>query len=130
MKIIYYLPALLWALVILFLTLVPGQLLPKSDYWEIKSFDKYVHFFIFFVQVILLSWGEKKHKTDLYLRDYFKFVLLGSGFGAFIEIIQTMIPARTFDFNDMYANAIGGLLGAVFFYLAMALVKNKRTMNI
>jgi VanZ family protein len=113
-----FLPAWLWAALILFLTLTPGQYLPKVDYWSITSIDKYIHFFIFFVQVWLLLWGAGQKRPVLLLPHYIVPVCMGILFGILIEYIQIMIPHRSFDIQDMIANSIGAVLGAFIFRLA------------
>lgn len=121
MKLRPYYPAFLWALVILVLTLTPGKFIPKMDYWSVFSIDKYVHFSIFFLQVWLLLMGARKQYGSLRLGMYCVFLIVGIAFGMTIEFIQTMIPARSFELNDMIANTAGAAGGAVLFYF----IKNK-----
>ena len=49
------LPALVWAIMILFLTGMPGTYFPKvATFWEWLSPDKLIHIFIFGVQSFLV----------------------------------------------------------------------------
>ena len=112
-----FLPATIWAGIILFLTLMPGNYLPKVDYWSLLSVDKYIHFTFFFVQVYLLLMGEWKRKISLTLSQYVTPFLAGTIFGVLIEFIQIVIPHRSFDVEDMVANTIGAFLGAIVFRL-------------
>lgn len=111
-----YRPALIWALVILILTLTPGKFMPKVDYWSIVSLDKYVHMGIFFVQVLLILRGAKALKI-LTVRNYFIYALIGTVYGVLIECIQQFIPLRSFEINDMIANMTGAIIAAAVFYI-------------
>jgi len=44
--------------------------------------------------------------------DAVKITMLGAGLSAFIEVAQLMIPGRVTDFNDLWRNTLGGLIGA------------------
>ena len=122
----YFFPAIIWALIVLFLTLTPGQFFPKVDYWSITSLDKYIHFGIFFIQVWLLLWGEKRRKDHLAMHNYIIPFMLGTIFGIAIEYIQIMVPHRSFDVEDMIANSIGAALGAITFAIAIKIRRKKR----
>ena len=110
-----YRPAWIWALVILLLTLSPGQFIPKVDYWSIVSLDKYIHMGIFFIQVLLVLHGAKTLKI-LTIRNYFLYAAIGTFYGIAIELIQQFIPLRSFEVNDMLANMAGAILAATLFY--------------
>ena len=117
MKLQFFIPAFIWAIIVLILTLTPGQFLPKVNYWSINSLDKYVHFLIFFIQVFFLFWGARKQSKPLTRNTIVVYLVIGVLFGSLIEIIQTLIPHRSCEFNDLIANTIGCLLGAGFFYI-------------
>lgn len=111
-----YRPAWIWALVILILTLTPGKFMPKVEYWNIMSLDKYVHMSIFFIQVLLVLRGAKALKI-LTTRNYFIYAFIGTLYGVLIECIQQFIPLRSFEVNDMLANMAGALIAAAVFYI-------------
>jgi VanZ family protein len=108
-----------WALLIFLLILMPGKNMPDTDIWEMLTFDKFAHFFVFAVQVFLLIIGLTKQHTYVGLR--FKAVkmslIFGIGYGLFLEILQSLIPDRTFDPVDVLANTIGCFLGSFLFYM-------------
>ena len=84
------------------------------DYWAVFSLDKYVHFGIFAIQSVLLFLGAwKNHKLGSITVKLHLF-LIAVIFGIMIELLQTLIPHRSFDVNDMVANTVGCLLGLVF----------------
>jgi len=45
--------------------------------------------------------------------DLVKITMLAAGLSAFIETAQLLIPGRVTDFNDLWRNTLGGLVGAV-----------------
>ena len=93
--------------------------MPDTDIWEILTFDKFAHFFVFAVLVFLLIIGLTKQHTYVSLR--FKAtkmsLIIGIGYGLFLELLQSFIPDRTFDPVDMLANTIGCFLGSFLFYM-------------
>ncbi|SDK66443.1 VanZ like family protein [Catalinimonas alkaloidigena] len=114
----YNIFTLLWAALILFLTLVPGQNLPEFPNWQTFAFDKSAHMFVFSVLVLLAIVGFKKQSQSLQLRlRATPVAILGSvAYGMLIEIIQSFIPERSFEWFDMLANSTGCLLGALAFF--------------
>jgi VanZ family protein len=116
MLIRYSLPAVLWSLVILILTLLPGRNIPNVGFFQI---DKIVHFFIFGVLMILSSYGLTK-VVDTKGNPANPLLLTGLfsvGFGIVIEILQLFVPGRSFSAADMLANSIGVGLGFLIFML-------------
>ncbi|TAH25252.1 MAG: VanZ family protein [Cytophagales bacterium] len=107
---------ILWALLILILTLTPGKFIPKVDYWAFFSLDKYVHISIFFIQVFLILWNARTLRV-IDKKIYFISILIGVSYGALIEVIQLFIPQRSFEWNDLLANTFGVFLACVLFYL-------------
>lgn len=110
---------LAWALLILFLTLMPGKNMPDTGIWNFLTFDKFAHFFCFSVLVFLLIIGLTKQHTYMLLR--FRAVkyslMIGIGYGFLVESIQAFVPDRTFELGDLLANTIGCFLGVGVFYL-------------
>lgn len=102
--------ALLWALFILVLCLIPGKDLPKVWWAEILSFDKWVHTGVFCVLVILAHQG---------LRDVFtarwrtpRIFLVCLAYGALLEVMQgTLMVDRYAEVADFLANAFGAAAG-------------------
>lgn len=77
--------------------LVPGQ-------------DKFLHFFIYIPLGFLLS----PSMTPPYSRFTYKLTIrlgLGSAYGALLELLQTVVPARTASFYDAAANFSGVAVG-------------------
>ncbi len=96
-----YWKALLWAFLILVACGMNGNSLPKLSFDF--GIDKIVHFFLFFIQAMLIYLPNKK---QLWVA-----ILLSSCYGALIELLQmTVFINRSFDFADMLADVIGALL--------------------
>jgi VanZ family protein len=105
---------MVWSLIILVLSLVPGKELPEVHIFQV---DKLVHFFFFSVLMVLTSYG-------IYKFNFLKKTILGPvlvgfiysfGLGILIEILQQYVPGRSFSYADMLANSIGVGMGYVFF---------------
>ena len=114
----YNLSGISWALFILALCGLPGNRLPDLSYWNLFSFDKIVHAFLFAILVTLLIIGFKKQYLFVRLRYYsvISSVLIGILYGAFTEVLQTIVfVERTGDIYDFIANAVGCLLGIILF---------------
>lgn len=111
---------LAWALLMLLLTLTPGESMPETTLWgNLLSFDKIAHFFIFSVLVFLMIIGLSKQYRFQFLRANAQRVSLISGisYGIVIEIIQQFIPGRSFELADIIANTLGCAIGFGLFYL-------------
>lgn len=111
---------LCWLLLVLLLTLTPGENMPQTSLWEdLLSFDKVAHFFIFGVLVFLMIIGLSKQYRYQFLRSKAVQVSLAIGiaYGIIIEIIQLFIPGRGFEVADIIANTIGCFMGFGLFYL-------------
>ena len=77
-------------------------------------YDKYVHFFEFFILAVLIA--------NIFLSniDFKKiiYLMLLVTFLAFLdEGIQIFIPVRSPDWNDLYYDLFGGYLGLLLVYL-------------
>lgn len=115
----YNLFGIIWAAVILLLTVSPGASMPKTLDWSILAFDTFSHFFVFGVLTLLLIVGFIKQYQFGTIRQKAVVYALGAGiiYGIFIEIIQAMVPGRYFDLVDILANSLGCLTGYLGFYI-------------
>jgi hypothetical protein len=108
-------PAVLWALLILLLCLMPGPALPKWDWADLFSLDKPVHAILFAVQFVLLvralardTWRSGPGSRVLVLA-----FLLTVAYGVLTEVMQHLEAlGRHGNVNDALANTVGALLGA------------------
>lgn len=104
-----YIPAILFALIILGLSGVSGNQLPQLQI-NIWQPDKIAHALVYFVFSVLLMYGF--HRQNGYLSK--KYVLLAVGisigYGILMEFAQYFIfTGRYFELYDILANTIGTL---------------------
>lgn len=111
------LPAILWALLILSLLLLPGRMLPPAPFQlsDLLAVDKLVHAFIFMVLQYLLVRGFALQPTFATLRKLAMPLsfLISITFGASMEGVQWFIPDRAFEWIDMIANTVGVIVGSL-----------------
>ncbi len=117
----YNLPTIIWAIFVLFLTLLPGNQMPDMtfDLTDFLKFDKVAHFFVFAVLVCLMSIGFTKQNTysNIHFKPVRHALLVSILYGIMIEIAQSYIPERNFEFSDLVANTFGSGLGVCLFYV-------------
>jgi hypothetical protein len=114
---------LLWAALVLVLTLTPAADMPITPVWELLSFDTAAHAGVFVV-LAGLSWFSLRRQTrwPLLARYAGAIALLTSIlFGGLIEVLQhTMHLGRHGDWTDLLSDAIGAALavGIATFWVA------------
>lgn len=114
----YYIPAILWILLILFLCTLPGKDIPSSSFLDKIHFDKFVHFGLFGGIVLLLSlaiYWQKKFISPLTLVIL---VIMTAAYGLAIEYIQKYwVIGRSFDMFDVLADTLGAIAGVWVFHI-------------
>jgi VanZ family protein len=111
-----YLPALLWASVIAFLSLTASGNLPHLD-WTFITPDKAGHFTVYAILAFLVLFGYAKHSQTQTIATYIYVAMGAAAYGFLMEWAQYLLtPDRCFEYPDMLANAIGALLGVSVFY--------------
>ena len=112
---------ILWAILILILTVLPGNYFPQiTSFWELLSLDKLIHVSIFAVFSLLLIRGFKKQNKYLFLLSNYKAsgLFVGIIYGSLTEIIQYILNnGRHYSLYDFLANSIGCIVGLVLFNL-------------
>jgi VanZ family protein len=110
------LPALFWALIILYLSAHPQIGLPQP-WWVIQP-DKIGHAGAYALLAFFLQYGFRKPYGP---------VLLGTGYGVCIEYLQyAFFYGRQFDVLDMVANLVGCLIGVALFPYFSGILPFKR----
>ena len=111
--------AILWLVLILFVTLTPGQQLPETP--DIVGFDKLVHLSMFLVLTLLwLSVYLPQNRGNIPLAKIMtNYLVFGIVFAIFVEYMQHYIPGRSFDYGDMAANLTGGTVGVIGYYILL-----------
>jgi len=123
------LPALVWALIILLLTGLPGTYFPTViSFWDWLSPDKVVHIFIFFVQVLLILVAFRTQYLLGTRRLVYTWLLISivTAFALLTEVLQAYVfIGRDGNVYDFIADFIGVLVG----YLAYNLYFKKKFNN-
>lgn len=117
MKFRHLLPAIIWAVVILFVLAIPGSSIPESSLFYIPYFDKILHGTFFFVLAILLLWGLLKQEKNKNSVPYIIAIVFCVIYGGATEFLQHFfVDGRSGEIADFAANTIGSLIGIAGFY--------------
>ncbi len=115
-----FIPGIAWFFVVLFVICLPKQDIPEVDGWwgwlNKIYFDKWVHVGIFAVMAFLFMFPFVKsplpEKTIWPI--LIKICVATSIWGFMTELIQLMVPGRSFDMLDWAADSLGGILSLWF----------------
>ncbi|MFH1645720.1 MAG: VanZ family protein [Candidatus Omnitrophota bacterium] len=109
---LYWLPLILYAFLIFYLSSRSGDTLPRID---IPHFDKIVHFIEYAIFGFLLLRALRIDKTKVFNMDLRLFVIIISViFGISDEFHQVFVPNRTPDLLDFISDSIGAFVGQLF----------------
>lgn len=111
MKVRRWLPPLLWAGVILFVTSIPTGVFPR----QVTAYDKYVHLALYGLFAVLLT-RDISQVTGRWRASVLA-VMIAIAFGAADEWHQRFIPGRSSDIGDWRMDSVGAAGGAVLFAL-------------
>lgn len=115
-RILYFLPAIGWALLIASLSTTSA--LPPIP-WDFLSPDKIGHLVFYAILTSWLWWAmaEGQWRTvQLSNGALLTAFVIASTYGIFLELVQASLPHRQFDYADMLANCVGALLSLVGYY--------------
>lgn len=113
----------LWATIILVVSVIPGEDLPSLSIWEP---DKVMHAFVYGVLTFLICYSLSKYRYSL-KQSIINAIVLCILYGFVIELIQLLLPTRSFDLLDAVANSTGCLLsgGLILLFSGRRKGKNK-----
>lgn len=115
------LPALAWAIMILFLTGLPGTYFPKvSTFWEWLSPDKIIHIFIFGVQSFLVLFAFRtQYLLGTYRLVYIAILVsITILFALLTEVLQVYVfVGRNGNVYDFIADILGVFVGLLAYFL-------------
>jgi len=80
-------------------------------------FDKFIHFFLFFIQSLLITKSVMIYDINLVYRYKFLILFSLSLFAIITEYQHYFIAYRNFDISDMLTNIIGVFVGVFLFDL-------------
>lgn len=114
----YYIPALLWAVLIYVLLTLPGKDFADSALDKIPNFDKVVHMGLFGAQVFWLALPlAKRYRPSAGILVWIMIAV--TVFGILMEYVQKYFTVdRSFDWTDMVADGVGAMLS----YLCMRFI--------
>ena len=121
MKVRRWLPPLLWAGVILFVTSIPGHYVPH----ELSPYDKAAHFAMYGFFAVLLT-REIVQVTGRW-RAAIMALAIAVTFGAADELHQRFIPGRSSELADWRADSVGAAGGALLFALYSRFRRSRTT---
>ncbi|MCH2045157.1 MAG: VanZ family protein [Saprospiraceae bacterium] len=111
-KYLYYLPAIIAAIIIYSLSTNTNVQLPKTTW---VASDKIAHLGVYAIFHLIIVWGMLKQQV--WQKIHWNFVLLSlviaSSYGVLMEWVQLLTPGRVFDYADMFANIIGTIVGTL-----------------
>ena len=87
MRIKGYWPALVWAFIILVLTITPSDKIPQPPEWRL-SFDKVAHFVLFMGLAILLHLGGVAKDKIWGMNKFWGILVILVCYGLLIELMQ------------------------------------------
>jgi VanZ family protein len=109
--------SLAWTFFVFGLCSLPGKAIPSSHWFDLISFDKFVHASIFWTLAVLWINGLSNQQT-FKLKSIWIIggsVVFSIGYGGLLEILQSnFFSDRMGEWNDFIANSFGALVAAFF----------------
>lgn len=111
-----FFPAIIWGLIILYLSGGADIQLPPSV-WDIIAVDKVGHLVFYGILAYLIALGCYKNQQEKISRKTLIIsCLISSIYGICLEFMQySFFPNRYFEVLDIIANISGSLIGILFF---------------
>ncbi|HWB24070.1 MAG TPA: VanZ family protein [Chitinophagaceae bacterium] len=111
----YFIPAIIWFIIIYILLVMPSSDIPTFYFLDVIYFDKWVHAGLFGMQVILTCFPFFKSKYTS-ASFFFKITVLVIAYGVAMEFVQKYFTNgdRDFDVLDIAADAAGAVIGYLF----------------
>jgi hypothetical protein len=112
-RFIKFLPGIAWFFIVLVLTTMPGNDVPKEPWLDGIYFDKWVHAGMFGGLTLLFSWPfyKSNFSSKQRLHYFIKIALAASIWGLAIEFIQRFYAInRDFELLDWAADSFGTLV--------------------
>lgn len=111
----YFFPAIIWSLIILYLSSGPGVQLPHSIL-DIFGVDKLGHFVFYGILTFLIAFGFLKSPKAIGKKGLLISLIISSFYGICLEIMQfSLFINRYFEVLDIIANISGSLIGILIF---------------
>lgn len=114
-----YWKTIIWAIIILILSSIPGSDVGKIKFLNIPYMDKLAHLGLYFILCFLFVFEEHKNSiTGNSNKQIILFILLACiSYGIIMEFLQNwLFKERSAEFWDIVANSLGSFLAIPFFY--------------
>ncbi len=110
---------IIWAIIILILSGIPGSSLPKAPIFSIPHLDKWIHAALYFpLAIFIVAEFDLSKKLFLSLAAPFFTMLIVALYGGMIELAQDhLFVNRSADVVDLAFDLFGGLFGITVYYL-------------
>jgi hypothetical protein len=114
-----FLPATIFFIITVVLLTLPGSSFPKSHFFDIPYFDKWVHIGLFGWLCFLFSFPIQNFSISDLQKKYCFWIITGIGiaYGISMEYVQKYwVINRSFEKMDIAADSVGCLLALGFSY--------------
>jgi len=106
---------LIWALIIIIISGLPGSSIDKISFWDMLYLDKIIHLIMYYILTLFLINGLKEYPFNLKrLEIVLLSVAAGILYGGLIELLQKYVfVERSAEILDFIANSIGALIAGL-----------------
>ena len=112
-KLKYFIPALIWALIIFIVSSIPSLSTPT---FGIRMFDKLAHFGEYFIFALLVSFAIGKQPLGI-SKTFWISTLIAGLYGFFDEFHQLFVTGRDASGLDALADLFGGASASGIYFL-------------
>ena len=103
-----------WAITIFILSVIPNTPAMKMELNNKElRLDYLIHFAVYFTLGILFFLWLMNRNSPLSKKQIVFLIILGVIFAGFSEVIQHVVPGRTFNIMDFYSNNLGLFSGVI-----------------
>ncbi len=120
-KLLFWIPSIIWAIIIFSISNKSGNELPSLKF----GLDKLAHIVVYSFLSYLLLFAYVNTSNQKYLRKIYLAFLIAFLYGIFEEFHQLFVPGRFFSFADMYANLVGSIIGILIWHFDILNHKKK-----
>ena len=106
--------SILFALMIIVLSLYPFETSSKHGFFDFPHFDKVVHLLLY-ASFAFIIFTERPGRMNA--KKYFFIVIFCLFLGGLIELVQISLPQRSGDIYDLIANFTGSLIAVPAHYV-------------
>lgn len=111
-----------WIVIIFVLCAMPKEDIP-DPHLNIPHLDKVVHFGMFFILSLLLTYPLELHSSLSLKQIYLTAIGMSFAYGGLIEILQHYFFNRGGDVWDLLADIAGGIAGCLCYPLAKRILR-------